>query len=102
MRHWAAIGCLVFTLRETLRYRFLYVTVLGTPLGVYMLFMLALPSVWVKQSLHSVGGILCLGRIRYFALAGTTSLPSSLVSVSPPVGILTAGSCCQGIMGLVF
>jgi len=56
MRHWAAIGCLVFTLRETLRYRFLCDTVLGTPLGVYMLFMLALPSVWVKQSFHSVGG----------------------------------------------
>ena len=56
MRHWAAIGCLVFTLLN-LAVPVSLLGVLGTPRGVYMRCMLALPSVWVKQSLHSVGGI---------------------------------------------
>ena len=56
MRHWAAMGCLVFTLLN-LAGPVTLLGVLGTPRGVYMRYMLALPSVWVKQSLHSVGGI---------------------------------------------
>jgi len=58
-----------------------------------MICMFALPSVWVKQSFHSVGGIPRLG-IQYFAVAGTTScrvpllvLPLQL-AYSLPVGLV--------------